>query len=104
MSTSNATPFLCRFWEEDGVWNGVAQDLPVAVFGETLDEALDNMKAALESHFAAVSRAGEAERTLEHLKARAAEYGWLSLNDLSPDAPLVKFLAAVRNHELVAVI
>jgi predicted RNase H-like HicB family nuclease len=51
---------LCKFWFEDGVWNGSAHDLPVAVFGQTIDEAKKNLGEALVSHFDALQQIGKA--------------------------------------------
>ena len=49
-SVSQEMPVLCKFWQEDGVWNGSAQDLPVAVFGETIELLrIFSMEAALEA-------------------------------------------------------
>jgi predicted RNase H-like HicB family nuclease len=47
-------PVLCRIWEEQGVFNGIAEDLPVAVFGKTLEEAQSNLRDAVISHFDAL--------------------------------------------------
>ena len=33
-SPTLALPVLGKFWYEDGVWNGVAEDMAVAVFGK----------------------------------------------------------------------
>ena len=45
---------LCQYWEEDGVWNGVIKNLPIAVFGQTLEEAKDNLRDAFHSHMTAM--------------------------------------------------
>lgn len=37
----------CRFWYEDGVWNGSVSGLPVAVYGKTLEDAIRHMRNAL---------------------------------------------------------
>ncbi len=44
----------CRYWEEDGVWNGVVKDLPIVVFGQTLEQAKDNLRDAFHSHMTAI--------------------------------------------------
>jgi predicted RNase H-like HicB family nuclease len=51
-------PALCRFWREDGVWNASAVDLPIAVFGDTIEEAQSNMSDALTAHLNALNRLG----------------------------------------------
>ncbi len=45
---------LCQYWEEDGVWNGVIKNLPIAAFGQTLEQAKDNLRDAFDSHVAAI--------------------------------------------------
>jgi len=52
-SEQTSLPVLCRFWNEDGVWNGSAEDVAVAVFGQTLEEAINNLRAAVQNHFEA---------------------------------------------------
>ncbi len=98
-----AIPILCRFWFEDGVWNGTAEDMAVAVFGSTFEEAMSNMRAAVGSHIESVMEAGEIEDLIRHLQERAKEYGFLSLDELSPSSPLVKMLVAIRDREVIAV-
>ncbi len=44
----------CRFWKEDGIWNGSAKRLPIAVFGQTLEETKANMRDAFRSHIEAI--------------------------------------------------
>lgn len=96
-------PILCRFWFEDGVWNGVAEDLAVAAFGGSFEEAMANLRMAIESHLESVLEAGEVGDVVKHLEQRAKEYGFLSLDEVSPRSPLVKMLVAIRNSQLVAV-
>jgi predicted RNase H-like HicB family nuclease len=60
-----AIPILCRFWEEDGVWNAAAHDLPVAVFGKTLQQAKKHLNDALMAHFEALHELGKAQATIE---------------------------------------
>ena len=100
---SVAVPVLCRFWFEDGVWNGTAEDTAVAVFGSSFEEAMANMRAALESHIQSIIEAGEIGELVQHLRQRAKEYGFLALEEMSPGSPLVKMSVAIRNRELVAV-
>ena len=65
---SLAVPVLCRFWEEDGVWNGAAHDLPVAAFGKTLQQAQKHLGDALEAHFEALHELGKVQATIEKLR------------------------------------
>lgn len=46
---------LCKFWSEDGVWNGVSEDLPVAACGQTFEEARRNLSDALLCHLQSAS-------------------------------------------------
>lgn len=101
--TSVAVPILCRFWLEDGVWNGTAEDMAVAAFGDSFEEAMANLRTGIESHLESIIEAGEIEDVIGHLQQRAREYGFLSLDDISPSTPLVKMLVAIKNRELVAV-
>jgi len=41
---------FCRFWEENGVWNISAVNLPVAVFGKTFKQAKDRFWDAVICH------------------------------------------------------
>lgn len=83
-------PVLCRFWREDGVWNATAQDLPVAVFGETFDEAQRNLCNALVSHFQSVDEAGKVDQMITFLNRKAQIR--FRVNEISADTPYVKML------------
>lgn len=61
-------PLLCRFWEEDGVWNGIAEDAAVAVFGETFEEARRNLRDAIECHLEAAVENGELKSIVDRLR------------------------------------
>lgn len=98
---SVAVPILCKFRFEDGVWNGVAEDLPVAVFGNTFEEAKENLRSAIESHIESVLESGEVMPLIQHLQERGREY--LSVDEISPGSPLVKMLVAMKNREIVSV-
>ncbi len=101
--TSVAVPILCRFWFEDGVWNGSCEDLAVAAFGASFEQAMSNVRTAIGSHLESIIEAGEAEDVIARLQERAKEYGFLSLDQLSPASPLVKMVVAIKNRELVAI-
>jgi len=100
-ATSVSVPILCKFWHEDGVWNGVAEDLPVAVFGATFEEAKENMRSAIESHIESVLEAGDVTSLIRHLQERSREY--LPVDEISPGSSIVKMLVAMKNQEVVAV-
>lgn len=96
-------PILCRFWLEDEIWNGVAVDLPVAVFGESFEAALSNLKSALKCHMEVVFESGKAAEIINHLQEKRREYGFLSMDEISEDSPIVKMLVAMKKPELLAV-
>jgi len=88
-------PILCRFRQDDDVWNAVCEDLPVAVFGETFEEAQENLKDALLAHLEVLAELGRIEGVIEELQRRAKDYGFLAPDDLAAYSPLVKFLVSV---------
>lgn len=100
MSTDQQhVPILCKLWSEDGVWNAISADLPVAVFGDTFEEAKANLEEALIGHFAALEQTGQLKNTIELMMRKAHEYGFLSFADIGTDSALVKMLVAVQGHE-----
>lgn len=101
--TETLVPILCKFWPEDGVWNGVTEDLSVAVFGFTYEEASENLRQAIECHMEAAVETGSIGALIAHLQERAKEYGFLSLDAITPGSSLVKMLVAMKNQEVVAV-
>ncbi|KKL28451.1 hypothetical protein LCGC14_2375040 [marine sediment metagenome] len=96
-------PILCKLWAEDGVWNGVTEDLSVAVFGSTYEEASENLRQAIECHMEAAVQTGSVGALIAHLQERAKEYGFLSLDEITPGSSLLKMLVAMKNQEIVAV-
>jgi predicted RNase H-like HicB family nuclease len=66
-------PLLARVWQEDDVWNISAFDLPVVVFGDTLDEARHNFGEALQSHFEALKMTHEFKAEAHRLIRLAKE-------------------------------
>jgi len=95
-------PVLCRFWHEDGLWNGIAQETEVAVFGDSFEEARDNLRAALESHFDSAEETGQVEQVLARLADRARDYRFLSLDEIAPDSAIVKMQLARKGEAWVA--
>lgn len=97
-AAENLIPVLCKFWEEDGVWNGIANDLPVAVFGKTFEQTRSNLLDAIISHLEAVYEGGDIERLLEELREKGRTY--LPVDEISPDSPMVKILVAMQGQEI----
>lgn len=96
-------PILCRFWKEDGVWNGEAVHLPVVVFGNTIEEAMSNLNDGLLTHLDAEQSVGTLEKTIEYLRS-CAEENSLTLNDVAPNRLLSRFNAALQDHRVVALV
>lgn len=71
---SGAVPILCKFWSEDGVWNGVAEHIPVAVVGETFEAAKENLRSAIGAHLEAIRESGDLDSNLETLLDDARDF------------------------------
>ena len=104
MSETKELPVICKFWQEDGVWNGEAVDLPIAVFGKTFEEALDSLKEGIVSHFNASVQVGSIQELINTVEQIAVDKGLLSIDDIMPGSPLVKMLVAFENHQEVVVV
>jgi predicted RNase H-like HicB family nuclease len=96
-------PILCRFSQEDGVWNGSAEHLPVSVFGDTFEEAQHNLVDAILAHLESVQEQGDIKKTIEHLRSCAKEH-CLSIEDMASDQPLMRFNAALQDHRISALV
>lgn len=96
-------PILCRFSKEDEGWNGVAEDLPVAVHGDTFEEAQRNLTDALIAHLESVQEVGNIQATIEHLRACAKERRF-SIEEMAYDQPLVRVNAALQDHRITALV
>lgn len=94
-------PVLCKFWCEDGVWNGAAEHLPVAAFGETFEEAKRNLANAVVCHFESANETGRIDQLVSELQGHAREH--LAVDEISYDSPLVKMLVALKDREVFAV-
>jgi predicted RNase H-like HicB family nuclease len=57
----------CKLWEEDGVWNSCAIDLPIAAFGKSIEDAKANLEEAIHSHFCALEALGKVNSAVVHL-------------------------------------
>jgi predicted RNase H-like HicB family nuclease len=88
METWAPISILCRFWSEDGVWNGVAEDLPVAAFGETFEEARRDLSDALLSHLQSASELGKLPEIIYILQRR--EHDFLPVDEIPLNSPLLR--------------
>jgi hypothetical protein len=95
-------PVLCRFWAEDGVWNGEAVDLPVAIFGETFELAQKHLFNAVISHLEALEEIGKLKETAERLRTCANQH-CLSISDMRSNEPFVRFNAGIQDHRVFAI-
>ena len=100
-SKAVVVPLLCEFWHEDGVWNGVARDLPVAVFGKTFELARKHLVEAVRGFMESVIKHGELAATLALL--RKAERHGLSVDEIPVSRPFLKLSVEVRDRKSVAV-
>jgi predicted RNase H-like HicB family nuclease len=96
-------PILCNFWREDGVWNGEAVDLPVVVFGHSLEEAQKHLHNALLTHLDAEQQLGTIEKTIEYLRTRAKER-CVSLEEMVPNRFLGRFNAALQDQRVMELV
>jgi predicted RNase H-like HicB family nuclease len=100
METCPPVSILCRFWTEDEVWNGVAEDLPVAACGQTFEEARRNLSDALVSHLESASELGKLPEIIRHLQQR--EHDFLPVDEIPLNAPLLKIVVAMKDREFLA--
>jgi predicted RNase H-like HicB family nuclease len=85
-----ALPILVRLCERDGVWNVGAFDLPVAAFGNTLDEARKNFEEALDAHFELLVEMKRAKAVIERLRRVARDRGFY--DRIKPRETVEKFI------------
>jgi predicted RNase H-like HicB family nuclease len=97
---SVAVPILCKFWSEDGVWNGVAEHLPVAVFGETFEAAKDNLRSAIGAHLETVRELDDLDSTTETLLRDAKDF--LSVQDIPSGLIYARIDARVTGDHVCA--
>ena len=100
-TASETVPILCRLWQEDHVWNAVAERLPVAVSGHTFEEARDNLRDALEGHIRTLIEIDDFRAVFEKLLEHAHECAFLTLSELPPNSAFVPMQAALHNDELL---
>ena len=96
-------PVLCRFWREDEVWNASAVDLPIAVFGDTFEDAQANMSEALVAHLNALQRLGELDDIVHELRAIARDRSFRA-QEMTANEPLVRLSAAIQDSNVMALV
>ena len=94
-------PVLCRFWQEDGVWNGNAEHLAVAIFGKTFEEAQKNLQAAIVEHIKCWVDAGKEEQLISQLREQAHEH--VTVNEIPHNSPVVNISVGLSDHHVVAI-
>ena len=105
-SKKHATPvlelsILCKAWQEDGVWNAVTEDLPVAVFGATFEQAQNNLHEAIFAHLETAQETGMLEQVAKELRQRARERSF-TMAEMPSDHVMMKMRAAVQDDRVVA--
>lgn len=95
-------PILLRFWEEEGVWNGEAVDLPVAVFGRSFEETTRNLQDAVISHLETLKEIGTLKETVATLRACARQHR-VSVDEMALNQPMVRFDAGLQDCHVVAI-
>lgn len=96
-------PVLCKIWEEDGVFNGVAEHLPVAVFGKTHEEAVNNLMDAIIAHLEALQELHKLDAAIENLRSQARD-SCFSYQELPRGESLVRLSAAFHNSQVLALV
>jgi hypothetical protein len=96
-------PILCRVWEEDGVWNGAAEDLAVAAYGRNFEEAKTHLRDAIICHLQAMEEAGKLEQAVEYLQQRARDL-YVSIDEFPANKALVRIDAVVRDDRVSAAV
>lgn len=92
-------PVLCKFWQEDGVWNGAAQDIAVAAFGNSFEEANKNLSEAVVCHLEALRELNQLHQTIEYLQRRARDF-YVSADEIPSNSPLLRMDATLHDGEL----
>jgi predicted RNase H-like HicB family nuclease len=95
-------PVLCRFWMEDGVWNGEAVDLPVAVYGDTFEQARQHLGDAIVEHLSAVQQVGNITATIHVLRSRMNEA--LSMAEFPRDNAMMRMSATFRDNRVAELV
>ena len=85
------------------MWNGIAEDLAIAVFGESFEEARAHMLEAIVCHLESLQEAGELASTVEQLRQRARDR-YLSVNEMARNESLVRLSATVQDERISALV
>jgi len=101
--TAVEIPVLCKVWEEDGVFNGIAQDLAVAAFGNTYEEASSNLGEAIIAHLQALQDLGKLDEVIEQLRDRSREV-CLTPQSFPRNEAVYLFSAAKHDSEIFALV
>lgn len=96
-------PVLCRFWQEDDVWNGTADDLPVAVFGRTFEQARSNMTDAILAHLESLRDLHLLDETIKSLRQKNHERP-LPVHELPLNQMFTRISATLQDRRIAALI
>lgn len=94
-------PVLCKLWQEDGVWNGEAAHLAVAVFGESFEDTRHNLRIAIISHLQTLQDVGRLEETIPVLQACAKQR--FVLDEIPNNEAVCRLTAGVEDHRVVCI-
>ena len=81
----------------------MAEDLPVAVFGKTYEEAHQNLKDAVLTHLETLRELRKLEPVVEHLRNQARET-YFSTQDIPRDQSFFRFSAAIHDSQILALV
>jgi predicted RNase H-like HicB family nuclease len=95
-------PILLRAWQEEDVWNGEAVDLPIAVFGDTFEETVENLHTAVISHLETLQEIGTLDETARVLRACARQHRF-TLDEMGSNQPFIRFTAGLENQRVVCI-
>lgn len=96
-------PVFCKIWQEDGVFNGIANDLPIAVFGTTYEEAQKHLQEAIIGHLEALQELHQLDKTIAHLRECARDFS-LTGEEFPRHESLYRFSAAVHDNHILALV
>ena len=91
---------LCKFWQEDDVWNATAEHLPVAAYGNTFEEARRHLADAIVNHLQSVTEAGRIEELIKYLNRRAEDH--MLATEISPDSFVGRLLVPTGQDTVCA--
>ncbi len=96
-------PVLCKFWQEENIWNGIAEDLPVAVFGATFEDVQRNMRDAILTHLDALQQFDRLMDTVKLLRKKSRER-YLSEMDIPLNQTLMRMSATLYDNRVLALV